>query len=163
VPNTAARRRRRGSSASDGPSFFDLARPGRGLPGAPNMPAPELPNPFGRYRIVKPLGRGGMGSVYLAHDTQLDRPVALKVPHFARPWALKGPHLEGKRGAVVVERFSREARAAATLHHPTLCPVYDVGEVDGTPYLTMAFVEGRPLADYLQPGRPLPQRQAAAL
>src|SRR5262245_65243230 len=109
------------------------------------MPAPELPNPFGRYRIVKPLGRGGMGSVYLAHDTQLDRPVALKVPH-----------LEGKRGDVVVERFYREARAAATLHHPNLCPVYDVGEVDGTPYLTMAFVEGRPLADYLQPGRPLP-------
>ena len=64
----------------------------------------SLPKEFGRYRILKPLGEGGMGSVYLAHDTELDRQVALKVPKFS---ARDDPQL--------VERFYREARAAAKL------------------------------------------------
>jgi hypothetical protein len=68
--------------------------------GAPN----ELPESFGRYRILTKLGEGGMGSVYLAHDTQLDRQVALKVPHFS-----------AREGQQAVERFLREARAAATV------------------------------------------------
>jgi hypothetical protein len=93
-----------------------------------------------------------MGSVYLAQDVQLDRPVALKVPNFGL-----------NDGSRLRERFFREARAAATLSHPNLCPVYDVGEVDGILYLTMAYVEGRPLTDYIRPGKPLPERQAAAL
>src|SRR5262249_1744789 len=59
-------------------------------------------------------------------------------------------------------RFAREARAAALLHHPNVCPVHDVGEVNGTPYLTMAFIEGRPLTDFIPP-QGLPARQAAAL
>jgi hypothetical protein len=94
-----------------------------------------------------------MGAVYLAQDSQLDRPVALKVPHFT-----------AEDGPLVMERFRREARAAATLRHPNVCPVYDVGEIDGTPYLTMAYIEGRSLAELLrdQPG-PVPPRQAAAL
>src|SRR5437763_2407094 len=108
--------------------------------GASSAPAAgPLPSSFGRYRIVRELGRGGMGAVYLAHDTQLDRPVALKVPHFT---AKDGPEL--------MERFHREARAAATLDHPNICPVYDVGEVGGVHYLTMAYVEVRPLVDLLQ-------------
>jgi hypothetical protein len=74
---------------------------------------------FGRYRILRPLGHGGMGAVYLAHDTQLDRQVALKVPHF-------GP----ADGPQVIDRFYAEARAAATFDHPNLCPVYDVGQLD---------------------------------
>jgi hypothetical protein len=132
----------------------------------PPLPSPagnqpvSLPEKFGRYRIVRCLGRGGMGSVYLAHDRQLDRPVALKVPHFS---AQDGPE--------VLERFHREARAAATLRHPGICPVYDVGRIDDVPYLTMAFVEGESLADRLRGGwRPAPeeaarlvQRLAAAL
>ena len=120
-------------------------------PPASTTPPPTLPEHFGRYRILKTLGKGGMGTVYLAHDTQLDRQVALKVPHLAAADA------QGRA------RFQREARSAAGLHHPNLCPVYDVGEIDGTPYLTMAYVEGRPLSAFLRGDKLQPQRQAALL
>jgi hypothetical protein len=92
-----------------------------------------------------------MGAVYLAHDTQLDRPVALKMPHFT---ADDGPQ--------VLARFYREARSAATVTHPNVCPVYDVGEIDGIPYLTMAFIEGKSLAEFIR-AKPLTPRQAAML
>ncbi len=88
------------------------------------------------------LGSGAMGDVYLADDTQLDRPVALKIPRFA-----------DDRDGELIERFYREARAAATVRHPNLCPVYDAGEIDGIHYLSMAFIEGRPLYDVLWPRR----------
>jgi serine/threonine protein kinase len=114
-------------------------------------PAP-LPEQFGHYRILKLLGQGGMGSVYLAEDTQRGRRVALKVPH-----------LTATDGPTAVQRFYREARAAATLGHPNLCAVYDVGSHDGIPYLTMAYVEGQTLAQRLKGGRPLPLRQAIAI
>ncbi|MBM4072243.1 MAG: tetratricopeptide repeat protein [Planctomycetes bacterium] len=113
------------------------------------MPA-SLPEQFGRYRILRKLGRGGMGSVYLAHDTQLDRRVALKVPHFL---PTDDPD--------ILERFHREARAAATLQHAHICPVYDVGAQAGIHYLTMAFIEGKSLADVIKEAKVLPQRQAA--
>jgi uncharacterized protein (TIGR03067 family) len=116
-----------------------------------NQPRP-LPERFGRYRIVNLLGQGGMGAVYLAHDTQLDRRVALKVPNFS-----------GQDDPSALERFYREARAAATFEHPNLCPVYDVGEIAGTHYLSMAYVEGESLADGLKRGLTLSQRDAAAL
>src|SRR4051812_34003171 len=89
----------------------------------------DFPRPFGRYELRRLLGRGGMGAVYLAHDPQLDRLVALKVP---RP-VEDGP-------PVWRERFLAEARAAATLHHPNICPVFEVGEADSRPYLTMAYI-----------------------
>ncbi len=114
------------------------------------LPA-ELPAPFGRYRLLRLLGEGGMGRVYLAHDPQLDRPVALKVPLF-------GP----EDPPALLERFYREARAAATVLHANVCPVYDVGEVGGVPYLTMAFIEGRPLSQFAAQ-RPLTPRQSAFL
>jgi WD40 repeat protein len=112
----------------------------------------SLPEVFGRYRILKKLGQGGMGTVYLARDTQLDRPVALKVPHF-KPGA----------GPKVFERFYREARLAATFTHPNLCPVYDVGEIEGIHYLTMPYLEGKPLSAFIDAAKPLPLRQAAAV
>lgn len=93
-----------------------------------------IPAQFGRYRIERELGRGGMGAVYLAHDGQLDRRVALKVPFF-----------QGD-DADAVDRFYREARAMATVQHANLCPVYDVGRHESWHYLTMAFVDGRPLS-----------------
>lgn len=97
---------------------------------------------FGRYRLLKELGRGAMGAVYLAHDEQLDREIALKIPQF-------GQDLD----PALLERFYREARAAAALRHPGICPVFDVGEIDGQHYITMAFIKGRPLRDFTKTTR----------
>ncbi len=116
--------------------------------------ARPLPETFGRYRILQPLGQGGMGAVYLARDTQLDRLVALKVPRLGG---------DDKPAPGDLERFLREARAAAALLHPNLCPIFDVGEVDGTPYLTMAYLEGRLLSGLIEKGKPRSQRQAAQI
>jgi serine/threonine protein kinase len=101
-----------------------------------------MPKDFGRYRIERSLGEGGMGAVYLAHDSQLDRKVALKTPKFTRN---SDPNL--------INRFYREARSAATLQHPNICPVYDVGEIGGIHYISMAYIEGRPLSDLIKSHR----------
>lgn len=112
----------------------------------------DFPEEFGRYAIKKELGKGAMGAVYLARDTQLNRDVALKVPTFT-----------DKSPANMIERFYREARSAATLTHPNICPVYDVGEHDGTHFISMGFIEGRPLSAYIESGKKQPERQAAAV
>lgn len=91
---------------------------------------------FDRYLIVKTLGEGAMGSVHLAEDTMLKREVALKLPKF------------GHDDPEMLERFLVEARAAANLRHPNICPVHDVGEFDGRYFITMAYIPGRPLSDY---------------
>jgi predicted Ser/Thr protein kinase len=119
-----------------GPSDTPAVQPPAG-PGA-------LPEQFGRYRILGVLGRGGMGTVYLARDDELDRRVALKAPHF---------HPDDREAA---ERFTREGRAAAALRHPNLCPVYDAGEIDGVRYLAMAYIEGSPLSRTARPGPSAP-------
>jgi HEAT repeat protein/serine/threonine protein kinase len=144
VSPRAARETVRGATGSAAPQHPSTL-PGEGTPSAQR----SLPEQFGRYRILKKLGQGGMGTVYLAQDGELQRPVALKVPLFSE---------EDQR-----VRFRREAQAAATLRHPNLCPVYDVGEIDGTHYLTMAFIDGRPLSAFLRGPRPFSQRQAALL
>ncbi len=110
-----------------------------------------LPEQFGRYRILDELGHGAMGAVYLAHDTELDRDIALKVPHF-----------QPSDGPEIRQRFLSEARAAATIHHPNICPVFDVGEINGVPYLTMPYLEGRSLSEVVDE-KPLRPRQAVAL
>jgi serine/threonine protein kinase len=108
----------------------------------PTTPVLAAGESFGRYQIVRLLGRGAMGAVYLAYDAQLERHVALKTPFLGgNPQTL--------------DRFYREARAAAQLRSPYLCPMYDVGELGGVPYLTMAFIEGKPLS------RVLDERQLA--
>jgi serine/threonine protein kinase len=111
----------------------------------------QLPEQFGRYRIIKRLGQGGMGSVYLAEDTQLSRRVALKVPEFAPDSA---PDTR--------QRFLEEARSAAMLDHPNLCRVYDAGEINGRLYLTMAYIEGQSLEESIS-DQARTQQQAAAL
>ena len=93
-----------------------------------------------------------MGAVYLAHDPQLDRLVALKMPR-----ALEDDP------AVWRERFLSEARAAATLHHPNICPVHEVGEIDSQPYLTMAYIEGETLAARLRRSDPVSIPEAVTL
>jgi serine/threonine protein kinase len=112
----------------------------------------DLPEQFGRYRIVKKLGAGGMGTVYLAEDTALGRTVALKIPSFSPGDA------ETER-----QRFRREARAAALLEHPNICSVYDIGVIDDQPYLTMAYIEGQPLGAFVSPDKPMAQGPAADL
>jgi serine/threonine-protein kinase len=112
----------------------------------------DLPQQFGRYRIVKKLGEGGMGAVYEAEDTVLGRPVALKVPHF-----------EPDGDPKVIERFYREARVAAAIHHANICPVYDVGEVNGAHFITMPLLSGSPLSKREGAGGPWPERRAAEL
>jgi serine/threonine protein kinase len=93
-----------------------------------------------------------MGTVYLALDTQVQRQVALKIPH-SQPG--ESPELR--------ERFLREARIAAMLDHPNICPVYDIGEEEGRPYLTMAYIEGQTLAEVLRVCNPIPQRRAVVI
>jgi hypothetical protein len=126
----------------------DVATP---VPAALTREGAPPPERLGRYRILHELGRGAMGTVYLAHDCQLERRVALKVPQFT---AADGPEIR--------QRFLSEARAAATIEHPNVCPVYDVGEIDGTPYLTMAYLQGQSLAQVLGAGT-LPEQQAVRL
>src|SRR5262249_17565755 len=104
------------------------------------------------YHILQKLGEGGMGAVYRAHDTKLDRPVALKVPH-----------LPLGSGPEVLQRFLREARLAAKLRHPNICPVHEIGQIDGLDYLAMAFLPGKTLSDVIRPDRMMPPAEVAAL
>jgi serine/threonine-protein kinase len=97
-----------------------------------------------RYRLERELGRGGMATVYLAHDLRHDRPVALKVLHPGLAVAL-GP-----------ERFQREFRLAARLQHPHILTVHDSGESAGQLWFTMPFVEGESLRDRLTREKQLP-------
>ncbi len=116
--------------------------------GSPGTAGSGLHGQFGRYQILRALGKGAMGAVYLAEDSQLERKVAFKTPHFE----------ESRRGELL-ERFYREARAAATLRHPNICPVHDVGEINGKHYISMAYIEGRPLSDVIHGGKAQNERQ----
>jgi serine/threonine protein kinase/dienelactone hydrolase len=96
---------------------------------------------LGPYEIVEPLGSGGMGDVYRARDSRLDRQVAIKVlaPEFSEDAERK-------------QRFQREAKTISSLSHPNICTLFDVGEQDGTDYLVMEYLEGETLADRLTKG-----------
>ena len=98
------------------------------------------------YRILGKLGEGGMGIVYKAEDTRLERLVALK---FLPEHAVEGPERQ---------RFLQEARAAAQVHHPNICPIYEIDEVEGRPFFAMALVEGSNLGQLVARG-PLPVRK----
>jgi eukaryotic-like serine/threonine-protein kinase len=94
----------------------------------------------GHYEIIRTLGEGGMGIVYAAIDTRLDRTVALKM--------IRGDRTDPEAN----ERLRREARAAATLTHPNVCQLYDIGECDGDTYIAMEYLEGESLAERLLRG-----------
>jgi serine/threonine protein kinase len=117
---------------------------------APPPPA-ELAQHFPQLEMLALLGQGGMGAVYKARQTKLDRLVAVKIlpPEVARAPAF-------------AERFTREARSLARLNHPHIVTVHDFGDVDGLYYFTMEFVDGRNLRDLLQAGA-LPAAQALAI
>src|ERR1700761_7433014 len=108
--------------------------------------------PFGRYRLIELLGRGGMGEVWRAYDTEIDRVVALKM-------------LLAQFGAdkTFEQRFRREARSAARLDDPHVIPIYDVGEIDGRLYVAMRLVNGHDLQTLLRDGPLRPDRAAGII
>src|SRR3954469_3810908 len=102
-----------------------------------------------RYQIERELGQGGMGRVYFAHDRKLQRKVAIKV-------------LAGEHGADALQRFEQEARAAGSLNHPNVLPVFDGGAGGIGPYIGSELLEGQTLRAML-PGKPLALRKALDL
>ncbi len=136
------------------------ARPNAMEPSQPRLPEPETPERgrLGDFRILREIGRGGMGVVYEAEQISLGRRVALKVLPFAAT-------LDAKQ----LQRFKNEAQAAAQLHHTHIVPIYAVGCDRGVHYYAMQFIEGQTLAELiaerraLRPGSPGPQPPGAAL
>ena len=133
-------------------------------PGQPNSAAGESLTPtgtyagamaqlesLGRFKVAGMLGQGGFGTVYRAHDPKLRRDVAIKIP--------REEALDPKE----VDKFLQEARAAAAVSHPNVCPIYEVDEVEGRPYIVMAYVEGKPLSELLKSKPKMGPRQAATI
>ncbi|MGH9300967.1 MAG: Stk1 family PASTA domain-containing Ser/Thr kinase, partial [Acidimicrobiales bacterium] len=115
--------------------------------------APESPSVYnGRYELASLIARGGMAEVFLAHDLLLDRPVALKVLF---------PELSVDRA--FVERFRREAQAAANLSHPNIVSIFDWGESERTYFIVMEYVDGKPLSQVLRAEGPLLADRAAVI
>ncbi len=102
----------------------------------------------GKYRIIEEIGRGGMGIVYKASDTKLKRIVALK---FLPPELTVDPETK--------DRFVREAQAAASLDHPSICTIHEIDEADGKPFIAMAYVEGQTLRERIRSG-PSPEDES---
>jgi serine/threonine protein kinase len=113
---------------------------------------------FGPYRLIEKIGSGGMGEVYRALDTRLEREVALKLVSdtylgtgvgSGSPSPVTPVHATPNSSHVSHERFLREARSSATLNHPNVCSIHDTGEHDGRPYLVMELLRGETLKHYL--------------
>src|SRR5476649_960460 len=123
----------------------DPERTGAYQPESPDSPAVDvaLPQHIGRYRVEKILGEGGFGLVYLAHDDQLQRLVAIKVPH---------KRLVAQ--STDAQAYLTEARTVANLDHPNIVPVYDVGSTDQFPcYVVSKYIDGTDLAKRLKQSR----------
>src|SRR5262245_39127457 len=143
-----------GSSPPPAPSSAtDTKRPSDSVPMVTGSFA-KLPARFGRYQVEKLLGKGAMGAVYLARDTQLERLVALKIPKLSA---------SAKGSEKLLKRLKTEAMAAAQIDHPCVCPVHDSGDIDGIPFIAMQYIEGETLKDNLQKGAKTPQEAVALI
>ncbi len=121
----------------------------------PLVPGPNstpMKSSLGRFQVIRELGAGANGRVFLARDPKLGREVAIKIPHAER---LKTPQ--------DIERFLRATRAAAQLRHENLCPIYEVNDVPGHYFLVMAHIKGKPLGHFLNEHKRLPIRQAVLI
>ena len=114
--------------------------PERGLKPSSEIQGEVIPTRLGHYAIERKLGQGGMGVVYAARDERLERTVALKTMTLARD------------DETARKRFWREARAAASVNHPNICQIYEIGEDGGQLFIAMELLEGTPLAEHLQHG-----------
>jgi serine/threonine protein kinase len=113
------------------------------IPSEPSSLHYDNPTQIGRYRVIRLVGRGGFGRVYLAHDDELDRPVAIKVPNAERILSPKD-----------LDSYLKEAKTLARLEHPNIVPVYDAGRTDdGLCYVVSKFLEGSDLAVKIRQGR----------
>ena len=136
TPPSGVDRQSEPESERDQTTDLRLGRPAG--PAAPSV-APAPPVAFGRYRVKNILGGGGFGVVYLGHDEQLDRPVAIKVYR----GGAHSPQTEA-------QQFLQEARRLAQLRHPGIVAVHDVGLHDGQVYIVSDYLEGTDLADWLK-------------
>ena len=118
------------------------------------MSEPEEPQQFGRYTVIRTLGKGAMGIVYLGEDPVISRRVAIKVIR-AHP-DLEGTELEERQ-----MRFEREFRSAGNLSHPNIVTVFDVGKENNDSYITMEFVQGEPLESVLKAKRAFSLKEIA--
>jgi eukaryotic-like serine/threonine-protein kinase len=143
--DTELRREAESLLAHEGPSFLESPVMAMATPAQFTL---EPGTRLGPYHVIEPIGRGGMGEVFHAHDERLERSVAIKLlPQLSQsdPEALR--------------RFQREARTASALNHPGICTVYDIGEHQGTPFLVMELLEGNTLRDQIAARAPLPRSE----
>lgn len=129
---------------------LESSRPGGGT--KPQQAQDVSQRSFGKYRIRSQLGSGAFGTVYLARDETLQREVALKIPS-----------RRAMQNSAFRERFLREARASAALDHPNICPIYEVGDVSGTPFFAMAYCRGGTLRQIMERKARFSEKQAVAL
>ena len=143
-------------AAVDLPTDTSLPQPANAavvetLPGSARADAPAV-RQVGRYLIGERLGRGGMATVFRAHDPDIGRDVALKFLHATLC-----------EDAEYHTRFLREARAAGGLSHPNIVTVHDVGEIEGRPYMAMELLDGQPLSDEMSDAKPMPVRDVIVM
>ncbi len=125
-----------------------MTEPHQEIPASPQLSPGAR---FGNYEVLQHLGKGGMGEVYRARDTRLERDIAIKI---------LSPEQCCRPDAMV--RFEREARSACALNHPNIVTIYEIGEVDGAQFIAMELVKGGTLRELLAPG-PIPVRKAVAI
>jgi len=137
-----------GGTVINDPGSLSRSLPGRTIGSSDAAPIRQV----GRYQVIGKLGEGAMASVYKAYDPSIDRSLVIKFLH---------PEL--CRDAETRNRFLREAKAAGVLSHPNIVTVFDVGEIEGRPYIAMELLDGGPLSESLVEGQVLPVREVVSI